>query len=118
MQLDKKSKKVLSLINIYRNKYGIIENSEELLLYLPKKYTLNIVDDVLGHLYREEYIVCAFGADSVSDISLTYKGENYREFQWIDLKEFLLKSILVPIAVSAVVSLITIYFTHLFKVSK
>lgn len=60
--------------------------------------------------YFEEFCVDLSGEVR---LFLTYKGHHYREISWLELKEFLFKSISVPIFVSVVTSLITLWLQGL-----
>lgn len=40
---------------------------------------------------------------------LTVKGKHYFEFQWLDIRDFLLKSVLVPIAVSFITTVLLLW---------
>jgi hypothetical protein len=110
--LDKKSKQVLKALNKGKNDIDYIEKSEILLKYLPKTYSVHNLDNVLWHLQDLKYVVCSPGGDT---IYVTYKAQNYKEFDWIEFKLFLTRSIFLPIGVSAITALITVGITNLLK---
>lgn len=47
------------------------------------------------------------------NFQLTYKGLNYKEFKIVELKSFLFRSVFIPIAVSVVTTLITLWLKSL-----
>lgn len=98
MLLDRKSKKMLKAIKKL-NKQGIDSpHNDDLQKILP--YDSETLVEIAEFLQDYEY-VSYFNADCVVyEISLTYKGKNYNEFNRIAFKEFLFKSIFVPIGVS------------------
>lgn len=111
--LDRKSRQVLHAISKANNGSDTIHGSELLLPYLPKKYTVEMVDRVLWHLQDECYVECTGADDTVCYVFVKYEGQNYKEFNWLKFKEALLKSILLPIGISALTSIITIVLTNL-----
>lgn len=113
--LDKKSTKVLDAVIKAKNNIDIVNGSDVLLSYLPKKFTIDIIDRVLWYLHSQGYVECTEGDNSIYLIFLTYEGQNYKEFNQINFKNDIIKSVILPIAVSAITSLITIYLTNLFS---
>jgi hypothetical protein len=113
--LDKKSKLVLKVLNKIKNDDNFVAGSQAVLPYMPKKYNQQIIDEVLWHLEDLGYIECQSSEGHVQYINANYKGQNYRELNLIETKELLCKSVILPIIVSAITSLITIWLTGHFK---
>ena len=119
--LDKKSKIVLDTLikNGYTHCQSRFETiGKSLLPYLPKpekyKWTFESVQACLVYLSKEGYVDYATrtnGYCTVSDctyVHTTHKGTNYKTFKWLEVKAFLFRSILTPIVVSLITSLITV----------
>lgn len=108
-ELNRKSQIVLS--TILKNNYT--GSSKNLLPLVQKRkiygkrFTLEKLDKTLGFLERMNLVTCAYADNSIYYLELTYEGEEYLEFGWVEIKSFLLKSIFTPIAVSFVTALIT-----------
>ena len=49
--------------------------------------------------------------DGGVQFTLTYDGMHYRELSWLEIKSFLLESVLVPIVISLITAIITILIT-------
>lgn len=65
-------------------------------------------DTIIAELIKNGYLKHL--SDS-SSIALTYKGLHPYKIAWEDLKSFLVRSIAVPIVVSAITTVITFYIT-------
>jgi len=109
--LDKKSIQVLKALNKAKNDLNYVCNSEELLKYLTQDFNKQILSDVLYYLKERGYITF-IATNPISDICVGYEAQNYNEFSWLEVKNFLIKSILIPIGVSALTSLITLWISH------
>ena len=101
--LDKKSKYVLNLIN----KLEYIENVESLSKQ-TQKYTYDEILESLFYLRKNKFIGAFPAENSLFDIEPTYEGKHYNEFSRIKFKDFLFKSVLIPIFLSIATTLITI----------
>lgn len=106
---DSKSRKVLKVLNELYKKQGYIGSSYDVLRYCPKRFNQNKVEKVLEYLKIKEYVKYNLFANSLVDIELTHKGENYIEFAWVDFKEYMRKSIATPIIVAIITTLVTLY---------
>lgn len=73
-----------------------------------RKWTLERLDVTLFFLERRGFVSCVVGDDSYYSVCLTYEGLHYNEFQWLEVKKFLFCSVLVPIAVAFITSVLTI----------
>jgi hypothetical protein len=105
--LDPMSRKLLKMLT----RFPSAPSAEEMTLKLncSKESLLKLLDylEERGYLHWDE-------ADlTVYDITLTHAGEQYRAFEWLKTKDFLFRSILVPIAVSLVTSVLTLWITTL-----
>ena len=109
--LDCKSREVLKVINQINKSQGYIGGSYDVLQYCSKRFTLSKIEIALDYLEKREYVNCIYFAKSINEIHLTHKGENYKEFAWIDFVEFLFRSILTPIAVAFITAIITTLVT-------
>lgn len=113
--LDKKSKQVLKVAVKVQNKLHFIPEGSKLLLeFLPKKYTQELTDDVLWHLHEKGYLQCTSGDCTVCRIYVTYEGQNYSEFRRIELKSFLMRSVLTPIVVSLATTIAALWIKGAF----
>lgn len=111
--LDKKSKQILKIINKQTTNISDIESSNYLLQYVPKTYDLDLLESVLYNLKSLEYIKFR-KLDNIEAISPTYKGRNYFELSILEIKQFLIKSILVPIIVSMITTTMALFIKNLF----
>ena len=68
---------------------------------------------VCESLEKEDYIV--FGDKQRTAVRPLEKGIDYRDLKTQEILQFLNRSVLIPFAVSATTSLITIFFTNLFS---
>ena len=112
--LDKKSKQVLKALNKAKDNKDYVSSSKDLLDYLPKNFSNYQADKTLWYLESKGYIDCYNSDNSINCIYVKYEAQNYREFNFIKTKEFLFKSIAVPIVVtiltSCAIHLLTTYF--------
>ncbi|MBN3403562.1 hypothetical protein EXN54_19505 [Clostridium botulinum] len=114
--LDRKSKQVLKALNKAKNDIGYVSGSKFLMLHLSKKFTHSEVDKILWYLESKGYIECDNGDDTIFNIFLSYEAQNYKEFEWLETKEFIYKSVIVPILVSISTSgIIYLLTTYCFK---
>ena len=83
--------------------------TEELMkaLHCSKRSLMLLLDD----LEARGYLVWQPADDEIYSIELTYTGEQYHAFEWLKTKEFLFRSVLVPIVVSMATSFLTLLFT-------
>lgn len=65
------------------------------------------VFEILSHLEENKYLTYLGADDDIYDISLTYKGLAFESFDFEEFKEFLFRSILVPILVALITSIFT-----------
>lgn len=114
--LDKKSKQVLKALNKAKNDTDYVDGSKALLPYLPKNFNNSEVDKTLWYLESKGFIDCYNSEGSIDCINVKYEAQNYIEFNHIKTKEFIYKSILVPIFVSIFTSCIVyLLTTYCFK---
>lgn len=64
------------------------------------------VESSLCYLDEQGYIDCLYADSTVYAVSPTYEGQHFQQFVVARIKEFLLKSVTVPIAVSVATSII------------
>ena len=123
--LDKISKTVLdTLIRLgyTRPNADFKSIKANLLPFLPKirnhEWTFENVQSCLVYLKKFDYVdysTFSIGYYPVPDCTMVYtthKGANYKKFTWIQIKEFLITSIFVPIGVSFSTTLITLIINH------
>ena len=83
--------------------------------HLPKSFDSNKLICVLEHLQKEGYLSYEKNVvNEVTYIELFHKAFTYKEISLIKMKEFLMKSILVPIIVSIITTLIGLFIKSLF----
>ncbi|AUN19076.1 hypothetical protein CGQ39_12535 [Clostridium botulinum] len=114
--LDKKSKQVLNALNKAKNDIDHVNGSRFLIKHLPKEFTNSEIDKILFYLQENNYIECCKAGGTILDIYVRYEAQNYKEFEWLQTKEFIYKSVLVPILVSISTSgIIYLLTTYCFK---
>ena len=104
--LNSQCKQVLNcLIKLSKNniEFNGLETFEK---YLSHKTFQNIWETV-SYLSKNEYITVRYADDDFYSINLTYKGLAYKSFNVEIFKSFLLKSIIVPIFISIVTTILT-----------
>lgn len=107
--LDKKSKKVLSVINKFCKTNKVFDSTNDLMACLPKKYSIDEVEEILYSLKSYD-LVTYFSADSTQlAIESTHDGRTYNELARKDLLMYLIKSVFIPVLVSIFTTLITTY---------
>jgi len=111
----RKSKIALKALNKYKNDNNYIESSEKLLDYIPSKFTLKVLEKTLWHLQQEGFIEFLAAEDTIIDIYVNYKAENYNEFNRMELVSYIKKSIVTPIFIAFTTALITTFVTIHFK---
>lgn len=75
-------------------------------------------EDLIGCLHQLEsdrYIKILAEDKLLLSVSPTHKGKHLREYELAEMKHFLFTSILVPIVVSALTTLIGLWITGFFK---
>ncbi len=100
--LNKSAKIVLKKLISTNFKYT---NIEEFSKSIPKMST-DDVESSLCYLDEHGYIDCTYADSTVYTVSPTYEGQHFQQFVIAQIKEFLLKSVAVPIGVSVVTSII------------
>ena len=75
-----------------------------------KTFNQNELYEVCVSLHEKGYI-SEMDRNIVGDIqfSLSHNGMHYKEVSWLEIKDFLTKSIITPIIVSLITSLITFF---------
>lgn len=76
------------------------------------KFPKNEFSQVCDSLSSKGYIKIA-SKDMAGGVQffLTYDGIHYKEIKWINIKSFLIESVIIPIAVSVITSLIVFLIT-------
>lgn len=64
---------------------------------------------ILVYLHKTEYLNYLYADNTFYNISLTYKGLAYSSFRFEECKEFIFKSVTIPILVSLITSILTTY---------
>lgn len=84
--------------------------------HLPESFDSDKLICVLDYLQKEDYLSYEKNIiNEVTYIKLFHKAFTYKELSLIQLKEFLMKSILVPIIVSIITTLIGLFINSLFE---
>ena len=68
------------------------------------------IESIIQQLVNDGYLELL---NRGNDFKLTHKGLHRKAFQWIEVKHFLLKSVIVPIVVAAVTALVTLWLQGL-----
>lgn len=107
--LDKNSIKVLKTICKLSKNDISIDNPAIVARELPKMNP-DALFDALDNLYSQKYITGLYADNLLNYINPTHKGKTYFEIRHKEFLYFLGKSVLVPIFVAVIVSLITSYW--------
>lgn len=87
-----------------------------ILKHLQSSFDSNKLLRVLDHLQKEDYLSYEKNVlNEIVYIELFHKAFAYKEISLIQFKEFITKSILVPIVVSILTTLIGLFINSLFK---
>lgn len=107
--------KVLKSINYLcsQSKSGATTNADIMLYFNQRTKHLDL-DATLKQLYDDGYIEAHFNGPLIRDITPTYKGRHYNEYRWVIIKEMLVKSFILPIAVAFITTLLTLAANGLF----
>jgi len=108
---DSMSLKLLKALNEMNKSQGYIGSSYEVFQHLSELFPQDKIEKALVHNEERGYIKLNWFAKAINEIHLTHKGENYKEFAWVVFKEYMLKSILTPIAVAFITAIITTLVT-------
>jgi hypothetical protein len=111
--LDKQSKKVLKAVNKHIDELKRTNCPAALEKYLPE-YTADELEKSLWYLNKLEYLVCSEADNTVFNISITYRGEKYFEFNRLEFYDFMKQSVITPIIVSALTTLLINFLTKYF----
>lgn len=109
MLLTSDCKKILSKINKLNSSNTPINFQNIINSFSPKvqgKWALKLAK-ILRYLKENEYIKYSSADNTFYNISLTYRGLAYKSFEAEEIKEFLFKSIIVPILVALITSIFT-----------
>lgn len=80
-----------------------------------KNINSEIINATLLYLQERQYISCFVNDDNeVIAVIPEYKGKHYFEFQRAELKQFLIKSILTPILVSTITTIVALQISRYF----
>ncbi len=108
--LDKQSKKVLNVLISLADERNLVVSLEKLYDRVPKKHAI----DSIYYLSRKEYLVVFPGEDEPGGVQVLYEGLHHSNFNWLELKSFIIRSVTTPIFISAVTALITLHIKGLF----
>lgn len=107
--------RVLKAINYLCSANGTTSNIDLMVYFHQKTKDLDL-NATLQQLIIDGYITATVEDIVYSDISPTYKGKHYNEYRWLTIKEMLIKSFILPIAVAFVTTLLTLAANGLFIV--
>lgn len=109
--------RVLKSINYLcsQNESGATSNVDIIVYFNQRTKRLDLYN-TLVQLRNDGYIEADFGDVVVTNIKPTYKGRHYNAYRWIAIKEILIKSFILPIAVALVTTLLTLAANGLFSV--
>lgn len=106
--LNQKCKKVLNCLIKINNNNIEISGTETFKEYLPD----NVIQDlelILEYLSDNDYLTYETADEDIYSVDLTYKGLAYKSFNFEEFKSFVSKSIIVPIIISIITTLITMW---------
>lgn len=106
MKLDRASRKLLNLI-ISENPTMQGSGYEYVVIGNKSKLGQVVYDESLKLLSEQGAI--EFFQGKMNLYFLTAKGRHYRQFAWLEVRDFLLKSVLVPIFVSFVTTILILW---------
>lgn len=112
--LDKKSKKVLKVLNNIKNEDDRVDDFDFLLNKLPKLFSEKMLLNCLYNLKEYHLITYKITTDNVY-IDVLYDGQIYKELEFSQLKSFIKRSIITPIIVAILTTLLTLYVTYQFN---
>lgn len=101
-----KDRKILKAINELCSKDRTESTTLDLLIYFHNRTTNWDLDGALLHLKSEGYIDIREYDPNLSYFSPTYEGRHYKAKEIELLKQFIFKSVLVPIAVAFITALL------------
>lgn len=110
--LNNQCKQVLNLLIRIKKNNLEFNGSKTFKKHLPTK-TFNNISYIMKYLKDEGYLDYFVADNDFYTVNLTYKGLAYKSFNFESLKSFIKKSIIVPIIVSAITTLITMWLQHL-----
>lgn len=102
--LTSRAKKALKILIKYRD-----TNNCVYLPNLPMQLNIHSYNHEIEHLISLKYAILLSASDYIDDVKLTYDGLNYFSVKQEKLKEFIFKSIFVPIIISFFTSAITTF---------
>lgn len=106
MKLDKNSRKLLNMI--IKSKPTIQDKAYDIYVIAPQ---IDVNEqqfwEILRHLEKEGAI--ELDSRSGNILFLTERGRYYQQFQWQDIRDFLFKSVVVPIAVSFITTVLLLW---------
>lgn len=107
--------RVLKSINYLcsQNESGTTSNLDIIVYFNQRTKRLDLYA-TLKQLCSDGYIEANFNGAAVTNIEPTYKGKHYNEYRWVIIKEMLIKSFILPIAVAFVTTLLTLAANGLF----
>lgn len=107
--------RVMKAIN-YLCANGGTTSNVDLMVYFHQKTNDLDLNATLQQLIIEGYITATVNDLAYTKISPTYKGKHYNEYRWLTIKEMLIRSFILPIAVAFVTTLLTLAVNGLFIV--
>jgi hypothetical protein len=113
LMLDKQSKKVLKAVNKHIDELGRTNCPAVLEKHLLE-YTADEIEKSLWYLDDLDYLSCTSADDTVISISITYQGEKYFEFNRLEFYDFMKQSVITPIIVAALTTLLVNFLTKHF----
>lgn len=107
--LDKQSKYVLKALIAAADEDNMVCDLDNIYLK-TSKYTESQINDSINYMCEEGYITSSYDFKGNVDISIEYKGLHYKDFSRMEFKRFIMKSILTPIIVSIITTLLSLWF--------
>jgi|LSQX01.1.fsa_nt_gb hypothetical protein len=104
--LDRNSNKTLKMLNSLADEYAIIANHNLIANNMPNGYNTTTLISNLEYLKKLDYLDFASNlCGEITFLQLHHKGLNYKKITWLEIRYFVVRSILVPIGVSFITNL-------------
>ena len=99
--------KVLKAIN-YLCKNAESTSNVDIMVYFHQKINHLDLSATINQLVIEEYITADIDEVLIQNIKPTYKGKHYMQYRWLEFKDTLVKSFILPVLVALFTTLITL----------
>lgn len=113
--LDKQSKTILNHLISIADENNMVSGYNNI-YSLATKYTKNQINDSIDYLKENNYLKVEYAERRPWTIEIKYKGLHYKDFNRIRFNNFFMKSILTPIIVSVITTLLALWLNGFFPI--